>query len=88
MNQSVWVNFFLKLHSGFKTKWKLNFRKCAFDRISNQSLDNNSIQYILKLESLKMYINDAKFDIWIEAPRIQGMNIEYFHPHLQQGTVK
>lgn len=44
------------------------------------------IEYILKLENFKMYINDARFDIWNqEMPRSQGMNIKYSHPHLTTG---
>ena len=54
MNQNIWVTFFLKLHSGFKTKWKLSFRKMYMIGYQTKVwLIIQDSQQILKLESLK-----------------------------------
>ena len=47
------------------------------------------IEYILKLESFKMYINDASFDIWNQRCQEAKAWISSIPtPTLQQGTVK
>ena len=57
--------------------------------IGNQTEVWLTIQYILTLESLKMYINDAKFYIWNQRYQEAKVWVSSIPtPTLQQGTVK
>ena len=56
MNKNIWIKFSLKLHSDFKTKWKLSLVK-IYLRICQTKvwLMIQDIQWVIKLKKINVY---------------------------------